>query len=803
MSELPSPSRFKEALAQLVQAYESDVEELRNANAQLQQQLQGQADRRIVSTEMTSDVVDGQLRADTPAQALTVTLYGIRGLQCEELRKGCVVVVRVGAEERRVTSEKVVFEDAQPGVVSGTFDVVCGSVGQGVELTFEYVPASAVKLAIELWAIGQSSFSISGVLQKAEGRRTEDLGGACAVDFEIRQSAHHESDPSLLYGPYRETMKRFQSGEYTDAEQKLIQRWFGLFDVKDCRAKVVMSNDLVKAMKARAGLDEMVSARRMQDVLCELRCIEASLSGETRTTGLPVIGWTPFMNLMLFPDIASFASPLNRREIQALYDAMHNLRNKSRSIPSGAAVVGAPPLSRQGRWLSFIHVASISSILLSFFCLGFSLESDPDAIGWFCFELLITLIFIAEITTKVIVLSPRRYFMGKEASWNILDSFLTLLAVVDISIGMISFLDDQPSGGSGRVILMLRGLRLARVARLLKLMRTPLLKELVNMISGFLIGVPQLFWVFVMLGVVIYILAILLRTFILAYVPPGISERCGPGDSYQVGNMDNVPEPCNKLHYIYGDEYCGSVTQCMFSVFRCMIGDCTSTGGKSLTMILSDGFGTRFDVVYAFNMIWVLFGLFNVITAMFVEGTLSGLRYNSVQIKYAKLSEANFVHEKLTALTAKVASVVLDFREGLSESHTLLRNSGQKIRAFANGSGQEEEFLSFQNAGELCLTEDEFNFVISSAEVRQLLDDLDVAVEARPGVFEAFDTNNDGEVAMSELVAGFLRLRGQLHKVDVVVAHLKLAKLQEQLIDLQSQVQAKPAAEMPASLHFS
>ena len=58
-----------------------------------------------------------------------------------------------------------------------------------------------------------------------------------------------------------------------------------------------------------------------------------------------------------------------------------------------------------------------------------------------------------------------------------------------------------------------------------------------------------------------------------------------------------------KLHLVYGEEYCGSVLRCMFSIFRCMIGDCTSAGGRSLTMILSNGFGLRFDLLYALSMV--------------------------------------------------------------------------------------------------------------------------------------------------------------------------------------------------------
>lgn len=48
------------------------------------------------------------------------------------------------------------------------------------------------------------------------------------------------------------------------------------------------------------------------------------------------------------------------------------------------------------------------------------------------------------------------------------------------------------SGGEARLVLVLRGLRLARVARLAKLVNLPLLKELANIVSGFIISVGGL-----------------------------------------------------------------------------------------------------------------------------------------------------------------------------------------------------------------------------------------------------------------------------------------------------------------------
>ena len=57
----------------------------------------------------------------------------------------------------------------------------------------------------------------------------------------------------------------------------------------------------------------------------------------------------------------------------------------------------------------------------------------------------------------------------------------------------------------------MRLLRVARVARLMKFLHSPLLRDFANMLAGFLIGIPALMWVMVLLFVVVYIMALVFR----------------------------------------------------------------------------------------------------------------------------------------------------------------------------------------------------------------------------------------------------------------------------------------------------
>eukprot|EP00971_Amphidinium_carterae_P012453 245045-Amphidinium_carterae.1 len=117
-----------------------------------------------------------------------------------------------------------------------------------------------------------------------------------------------------------------------------------------------------------------------------------------------------------------------------------------------------------------------------------------------------------------------------------------------------------------------------------------------------------------------------------------LMHSCGSGDTSKLV-FPHDPD-CQQVHLLYGEEFFGDVPTSMFTLFRCLIGDCSTRAGQSLTAHFGEGYGIRFYIVYGVGMICIIFGLFNVITALFVESTLSGLKYNDVQKKYARMYES-------------------------------------------------------------------------------------------------------------------------------------------------------------------
>lgn len=313
------------------------------------------------------------------------------------------------------------------------------------------------------------------------------------------------------------------------------------------------------------------------------------------------------------------------------------------------------------------------------------------------------------------------------------------------------------------MIIFLRVLRIARVLRLVKLMHSPFLKDLANMLVGLMIGVPALCWVLVLFISVLYTFGLLLRYVLGPAADQNYLGLCGPADMFDEAPVDpNCP-----VHFIYGEEFFGSLSSSMFTTFRFMIGDFSTRGGKSLAVIFSQGYGTSFNVVYCMGMIGVMFGLFNIITAIFVDSTIAGLKHNDVKRKYAKQYEKHYVQAKLRQLMYRVSEVVAA-RRGDAEP--------RKTRYSTISRHVEDRMVE--------LTEDDFIEVMEDPMVKVLLQDLDVEMYNPPGMFDTFDPHGNKIVTLSEMVQVIMKLRGAPQKNDMIASWVAIRALHNKVDDL-------------------
>jgi len=749
-----------------------------------------------LSVDLDADAIDAfgnEVDFDGPAVSPVRTMvYSLRNLPgsllagVEASAAKCKLVVKSDFNEGCTEFVQLQQEEASiPGqaCTATAWSAVWDETGSDVLLHVSDPLPEHLKIAIQIQ--GHETAIAEGLVTLNAARQKWTLFGGGEVDAEA--VVEKAQTPA---GRRREST----------VKDRIVEKLEKLFDVRDPLSKVVMPSDVSAAVKAARNkrtsqLMSSLSPEDLEEVLVELKRIHTKTIDKDRKAKLssaqPVIAWRQFLDCIMLDDLPKYAVgpvALNLFIVQQslLGDDMPS------TGASGAYLMAyeklRKPVSRSEQWVGGVTALSTVAIILSFLFLGLSLDIDPNWAGWIVLEGICAMVFVAEVVVKTYVLSPKGYFCGKDCVWNSFDVLLSMVAVGETILNIVF----ATAGSEMKAALLLRGLRLARMARLAKLVRMPLLEELANIVSGFVLSVRALFWVIVTLNLVIYVLSLGLRTTIQA-VSPNAMDNCPSGDSVDLGEpVVGVDGSACKLHHMYGEEYCASVIGCMFSIFRCIVGECTTKGGRSLTMIFSDGFGVQFDIFYAGSMVIVLMGLFNIITAIFVEATLNGLKENESHRRYAKAYESSYMTEQLAKLVMVLSSQVQKMRNRNSSLPGLLGDGmfpGSRMAFSRRGetAGVDSESPSANlHAEETYLSEEEFNQLIRMPEVRLLLNELDVSVEPRPGVFEAFNTEEDGTVSISELVSGLMRLRGDLHKIDLVIAQMGLENMQKQIMEVKT-----------------
>jgi len=423
------------------------------------------------------------------------------------------------------------------------------------------------------------------------------------------------------------------------------------------------------------------------------------------------------------------------------------------------------------RVLFRMNVLVSVTVLLSVMFLGVSMDCAPGSGWWVALEAAFASVFVCEFFIKLGIFGVKQFFCGRGRMGNLFDLTLTTVALMDVSFSAVILLGpgqnaEQSTVSAARITLVLRCVRLARIARLVKLFKGPFLKELANMLSGFFIGIPSLMWVMVLLAAVIYILALMLKSAVgRPYYEESLMGRCGSGD---IGLWDD-PE-CTAC-VLYSEEYLYSVKSSMMVVFRCVVGDCTSKAGQSLSAHLSGCYSWKFDVVYFLGMVTIIFGLFNIITAIFVQATMEGLQFNHVQNKYAQLYESHYMRRKLEALVDRIRYIY----DTETDTNTQVVSPAKLDEKTATGRATEDCHL----------TESVFYKVLQDAVVNSLFEDLDVKIDHRLNTFQFFDISNDGRVSLVELIQTLMKMRGEPQKSDLVASWALLEDFRSQFYEYQ------------------
>lgn len=216
----------------------------------------------------------------------------------------------------------------------------------------------------------------------------------------------------------------------------------------------------------------------------------------------------------------------------------------------------------------------------------------------------------------------------------------------------------------------------------------------------------------------------------------------------------------------------------MFTIFRCILGDCGSAGGQGLIAHFAEGYGAFFYITYAFGMILTVFGFFNVITAIFVETCLEGLKNNEAQMQRAAQAREDFLVSRLQEFLVRIDEINGVIHETHLDRRKTKTFTGQ-MRATILGKGADVVQPTTLTTTEVSKTQ--FVRIMEDPNVVDTLAQLDIVLIRPAEVFEIFDKDENGLVEVQHMVATLLQMRGDVQKTDMIAARLMLDKLQKQV----------------------
>jgi len=376
-------------------------------------------------------------------------------------------------------------------------------------------------------------------------------------------------------------------------------------------------------------------------------------------------------------------------------------------------------------------------IVVNAVTIGISMDYSGPVL--YSIDLFFTISFISELTLKCCMKGVCGHFCGEGAASNIFDACLVFIDLAQLIIGTFfadtigKSMEGSPSASLFRVV------RLVRLVRLLRLLRLGIFKDLISMITGMIGGASTLLWSIVLFALIVYVFALLFREFF--------------------GREDK--------ENIY--DYFSTVPRSMFTVFRCSFGDCSSSAGVPIFEHITTQYGGVYSLLYCLFTFVIAIGLFNVISAIFVESTMAAALASELAKKQDRISDKGLWEREVAVLMA-----VFMEHAGCTKKLSVTES------AFAT---------EVSNLVELEIDPDKFTDWIHDERVSAALDALDINPDDHAYLFDILDCDNSGAMFVSEVIDGIARLRGEPRRSDIITVDLMVRSIQMQCNSLVSNME--------------
>jgi len=221
-----------------------------------------------------------------------------------------------------------------------------------------------------------------------------------------------------------------------------------------------------------------------------------------------------------------------------------------------------------------------------------------------------------------------------------------------------------------------------------------------------------------------------------------------------------------------------NVPKSMFTIFRCSFGDCSTDDGTPLFPSVWEEIesGWVWSVAYSAFTFIVTIGLFNIISAIFVESTLAAAANLHAAQQHERLQDKNRWAVNFVRLLKALINYTWVDEEDKKWLDEFNKTMDGTIKGYSTALYQRifnSEFLR-----------DHFDEVVKSdSDARSALDalDIDCGVEY---LSDILDPDNSGTIGVLELIDGLRRLRGDPKKSDIISVILMLRSMQVRLDDV-------------------
>merc|ERR1712232_498343 len=177
-----------------------------------------------------------------------------------------------------------------------------------------------------------------------------------------------------------------------------------------------------------------------------------------------------------------------------------------------------------------------------------------------------------------------------------------------------------------------------------------------------------------------------------------------------------------------------------------------------------------YSVLYAVFLFFVTIGLFNIISAIFVDSTLAHAQKSELTQRLIRLDDEE--------LWAKNVAIVI-----------------KKCLALNNVELTSTLLEAIEDLQEAEFPRQVFEEALEDLDVSKALGALDIDPMDHKKLCDVLDPDRDGHIHILDLVTGLMRLRGHPSRSDVICVDLMVRSLQNKLCQLEEFVTLRSALQ--------